>query len=208
MLRDEEIGKERQGSFSLCSCFKYSFWMCAGPLASVLEKGTSNTKGYKTRQALCRLQSLLFIFLQHILPGGGTEKLLLWVTALAQSCLPSGSGWCWTPPGNPQCTGAGRLLGQHFSSPTGWAASSVPAQNCQSLAGGSHSSAVPPFPWPRVLWAWASLPFRGAKQHSYLSVLLRHLNFCACWSSFQSCESISAVPLLKTKHNQDRLWVF
>lgn len=203
----KRLAKKDKGAF-LCTCVLNIHSGCVlDHLLLFWRKGPQTRRDTKPDKHYADC-SRCFLYSYSTSYPGGTEKLLLWVTALAQSCLPSGSGWCWTPPGNPQCTGAGRLLGQHFSSPTGWAASSVPAQNCQSLAGGSHSSAMPPLPWQRVLWAWASLPFHGAKQHSYFSVLLRHLNFCACWSSFQSCESISAVPLLKTKHNQDRLWFF
>lgn len=97
----------------------------------------------------------------------GTEKLLFWGTALIQSCLLSGSGWCW----HLQVHSSGRALGAALFCPTGWAASSVLAQSCQSLGGGPHSSAKPPYPWQKVLQAWANLPHRGVKQHSYLSVL-------------------------------------
>lgn len=192
MLKDEEIGKERQGSFSSLLCFKYLFCLCAGPLASYLEKGTSNMKCYKPSI----MQTVADVFYIPVITSYlvGTEKLLGHGPHPVLSPL-----WQWLVLDISRCTGVRGLLGQNFSSPTDWAASAALAQNCQSLGGGTHSSAEPPYPQQKSAFPWsqALLPLCPS----------RHLDFYPCWSSFQSCESISAVPLLKAKHNQDRLFL-
>lgn len=198
MLKDEEIGKERQGGFSSHLCFKYLFCMCAGPLASALEKGTSNMKWYKITEYYADCSWCFYVPLSH--PAGGDREAAL----LGHSPCPVLSPvWQWLVLDTTR--GTGGLLEQHFSSPTGWAASSEPAQNCQSLGGDAHSSAKPPYPGKKgCKHGQPSFPW---SQAAFLPLCpSRHLNFCGCWSSFQSCGSISAVPLLKIKYNQDRLF--
>lgn len=133
----------------------------------------------------------------------GTEKLLLWDTALVQSCLLPGSGWCWTPPGAQEWEGS-------------WGSTFPVLQAEQHLQCLPRAARV----WVGVLIHLCKAPLPLAKsavsmgQPSFLwtqAAFLplcpsRHLDFYACWSSFQSCESISAVPLLKAKHNQGRLF--
>lgn len=161
MLKDEEIGKERQGSFSSHLCFKYLFWMCTGPLL-IWRKGPqtwSDTKAEKF-YADCSWWFLCSCITSHLL---GTEELLLWDPALVLSCLLSGTGWCWTPPGAQGWEGS-------------WSSTFPVLQAEQHLQCLPRTARV----WVGVFIPLQNLPTPGKKlqpsfprikQHSYLSVL-------------------------------------
>lgn len=106
----------------------------------------------------------VFMFLYHI-QLVGTEKLLFWDTALVQSCLLSGSGWCWTPPGAQEgswsSTSPVPQAGQHRQSlprtAKVWVGMLIPLQSLPTLAKRAVSM--------------ANLPSLRVRRHSYLSVL-------------------------------------
>lgn len=142
---------------------------------------------------------MFFIFLYHILPGGDREAALL-----GHSPRPVLSPlWQWlvlTPPGAQQweSSWSSTFLSYRLSSifsacpelpEFGWGSSFL-CKASLPLAKSAASMGQPSSPWRQATF----LPLCPS----------RHLDFYACWSSFQSCESISA--LLKAKHNQDRLF--
>lgn len=109
----KRLAKKDKGAF-LCACVLNIHSGCVlDHLLLFWRKGPQTRRDTKPDKHYADC-SRCFLFSYSTSYPGGTEKLLLWVTALAQSCLPSGSGWCWTPPGNPQCTGAGRSWGSTF----------------------------------------------------------------------------------------------
>lgn len=159
----KRLAKKDKGAFLLTCALNIYSGCVLDPLLLPWRKGPQTWSDTKS-QSIMQTAVGVFMFLYHI-QLVGTEELLFWDTALVQSCLLSGSGWCWTPPGAQKGS---------------WSSTSPVPQAEQHLqclprtarvwVEGTHSSAKPPCPCKKGC-KHGQLPSLGVKQRSYLSVL-------------------------------------
>lgn len=147
--------------------------MCAGPLL-IWRKGPQTWSDTRAEMFLQTAADVFSIPVSH--PTCWGQKLLLWGTALLQSWLLSGSGWCWAPPGAQGWEGSWSspfpLLQaeQHLQclprTATAWVGALTPLQSLPTLASSAVSMGQPSFPWSPAAFQPLCPP--------------RHLNFCVC----------------------------
>lgn len=173
--------------------------MCAGPLL-IWRKGPQTWSDRKAEILMQTAVGVCYIPVSH--PTCWGQRSCSLGTSPCPVLCPL---WQWLLLDPSRCPGLGGLLEQHFSilqaeqhpqclprTATVWVGVLIPLQSLPPLAKSAASRAQPSFPWSQA----AFLPPCPSG----------HLNFCVCWSSFQSSESISVVALLETKHNQDRIF--